>query len=495
MEAMDFMDPKRRRQHTIMLFVGYGLIGLAIALLTVILIFVAYGFGYKNGQVIQNGLLFLSSTPNPAQIYINGERYKNDTNTQLVLPAATYDFVLKRAGYRDWQRSITVDGGQVQTYAYPFFFPANLTTNTKQQYSTVPALVTESLDRRWLLIARPGSLSSFDVYDLNNVKKDPVQIDLPISLLAAGMSQSLQLVAWSSDNTHLLMKHVYDAKTEYILLNRTAPDQSLNLTKTLNLALTGIDLRLSNRHYDQYIVDDVLNHALKRAALSAPTLQPYISGVLAFATYGDNAVLYATPDADPAKVAIDYFDGTNTYLIRRDAANTTYLLDLATYSGDLYMAIASASENVAFVYKNPVAQITNQNLGVAVPVQVFRIKAPNYLAFSANAQYIAFENGTSFGVYDTDNDQGFTYTSPDAIDAPQAHAMWMDSARLDYVSKGQVVVFDYDGQNRQVLVSADARYPLVFDQPYKFLYALVPSAADKNQELLTSTSLRTPADQ
>ncbi len=493
---MDFMDPKRRRQHTVMLFVGYGLIGVALVLLTIILLFVAYGFGYKNGQVIQNGLLFLSSTPNPAKIYINGQRYKNDTNTQLVLQAGTYNFVLTRSGYRDWRRSITIDGGQVQTYAYPFFFPSSLTTNTKRQYDAAPALVTESLDRRWLLLSRPGSLSSFDVYDMNNSKKEPVQIDLPAGLLAGGgTAQSLQLVAWSGDNTHVLVKHIYDANTEYLLLNRSSPAQSVNLTKTLNLALTGIDLRLSNRKYDQYVVYDTVNHALKRASASAPALQPYIANVLAFATYGDNSVLYATPDTEPAKVAINYFDGTNTYLIRRNAANTTYLLDLATYGGDLYMAVAAASENVAYVYKDPVSQITNQNLGVTVPAQVLRIKSPSYLAFSANAQYIAFENGNNFGVYDAENDQGFVYASPDVIDAPQAHAVWMDGARLDYVSKGQIVVFDYDGQNRQVLVSADARYPVYFDQQYKFLYAFVASAADKNQELLTSTSLRTQADQ
>ena len=60
---MDFMDPAWRRRHNIMVIVGYVLIGITLLLATIILIFVAYGFGYQNGQVVQNGLLFLSSGP------------------------------------------------------------------------------------------------------------------------------------------------------------------------------------------------------------------------------------------------------------------------------------------------------------------------------------------------------------------------------------------------------------------------------------------------
>ena len=97
--------------------------------------------------------------------------------------------------------------------------------------------------------------------------------------------------------------------------------------------------------------------------------------------------------------------------------------------------------------------------------------------------------------YDAENQQGFNFTEPDALDAPQVHAAWMDGAHLDLVSKGQIIAMDYDGQNRQVLVSADPHYDLSFDQQYKTMYAFVPSAADKTQELLTTTSLRTPADQ
>lgn len=495
MEILNYMDPKQRRRQFVTLMIGYILVGCAIVMMTVVLLFVAYGFGYKNGQVIQSGLIFLSSTPHPAQVYLDGKLYKSTTNTRLVLPGGIYNVALKRNGYRDWQRSIVVPGGQVESYVYPLLFPASLTTNTRQTYASGPVLVTQSLDRRWLLVNRPTSLASYDLYDLNNAKQAPVVLTVPDTLLTAGTTQSISAIAWAGDNTHLLLKHTYDGKTEYVLINRSKGEESVNLTKLLSLPTTNVDLRLSNAKYDQYLVFDTAQHVVSRAALGTTQSTPYLSNVLAFTTYGTNTALYATPDvSDRAKVDIDYDDNGTVYTIRRAAVSTTYLLNLSSYSGAMYVAIAASSEKVAYVYKDPAAQLTDQRLGVAVPADVFTITAPDFVGSSTTSQYIAFERGANFAVYDAENQQGFTYTAP-ALDKPQSHAFWMDGARLAYVSGGQLVVFDNDGQNRQTLVPADARYLPFFDPNYKFLYTLERSASSNTNELLTATSLRTPADQ
>ncbi len=496
METIDFLNPKQRRRHAIMLMIGYGLIGFAIVLITTILVFVASGFNYKNGQVVEEGMIYLSSTPNPAQIFVNNALYSSGTNTRILLQAGTYTIKLQRAGYRNWQRSVIVPGGQIVYYEYPFLFANSLTTSTLKVYDDSPPLLTQSLDQRWLVVEQPTSLTAFDLYDLNNPLQAPTAISLSDGLLTSSIaSQSLQVVGWANDNSNVLLKHIYGSNTEYILMNISSPAQSVNVTKLLSLPTSNIDLQLSNEQSNQYLVLNTVTQTLYQSSQSTPQLQPYLSKVLAYKSYSTNTVLYVSPDSNkPSEVDVDLFDGNHTYTLRHEAANTTYLLNLTTYNGDLYVATAATSENKAYIYEDPISQINNQQVGIAVPIEAFQINSPNYLSFSNNAQYILFENGSHFAVYDAENTQGYTYTAPTPLDSPQTHAIWMDGAELIYVSNGQLVSFDYDGNNRQVLVSADSRYLPYFDPNYKYLLTLVRSAADPTQELFTATPLRIPAD-
>ena len=93
---MDFLDPNKKRAHTIRLFVGYFLVGTAIALASLILLFQSFGYDVdrKTGKVIQNGLIFLSAHPESADVYLNGQR-KDKTDLRLAVPAGPYSVELK----------------------------------------------------------------------------------------------------------------------------------------------------------------------------------------------------------------------------------------------------------------------------------------------------------------------------------------------------------------------------------------------------------------
>src|SRR5579863_1709038 len=138
---MDFINPTKRRQNKYMLISGYFLVGVAVVLLTMVLYYAVKGYGLgTGGQIIQNGLVFVSSNPNPAQIYLNGELYNATTNSRLQLPAGQYTMRLTRAGYRPWVRSLGVEGGYVEHFDYPFLFPTNLVTTDVQAFTSQPGL-------------------------------------------------------------------------------------------------------------------------------------------------------------------------------------------------------------------------------------------------------------------------------------------------------------------------------------------------------------------
>jgi hypothetical protein len=494
---MDYLDTKKEFRHKIIMMVGYVLIGIMIVGITLVLVYQAYGFGLgKNGTVIQNGLAFFSSQPNPANIYINGKLNKSQTDTRLTLPAGLYHMQLARDGYRDWQRTIEVEGGDVQHFDYPFLIPKQLTPKKLANYTAAPALSTQSPDRRWMLVQEPGSMTAFQVYDLKNPTKAPEELNLPASLLTkATTSENWSLEEWADDDKHVVLQHNYDGKSEYILVDRTDASQALNINTTLSLSASPAKLTLLNKKYDQYYLLGS-DGTLQSASLSDHTPKTLLEDVLAYQSYGSDGLLYATSKSAPAgKVLVQLKSGDTTYPIHSFTAGSTYLLDLTKYDGTLYVTAGSSGESKVYIYKDPIRQLNNLPHAAVYPIQVLHVEQPNYLSFSDNAQFIVAESGTQFGVYDILNTKGYNFTSKLPVDLPAVHATWMDGDRLTYVSGGKAIIFDYDDTNQQTLVPASPAYLPAFAPSFKFIYTLAPSTTAAGQEALNETSLLTPADQ
>jgi hypothetical protein len=491
---MDFLDPKKQRRHTIQLMVGYVLVAIAILISTYLIFEVVYnGIGRgKDGEIVQNGLLYISSAPSGGSIYVNGKDSKARTNTRVSLVSGQYDLKIAKAGYRDWSRTIQLDGGSVAHYDYPFLIPTKLTTTSVKSYDGAPGLVTQSPDQRWLVVQHPDGSGVFDIYDQDNPKTPAVTNSLPVGVANTGTTQSWQLVEWSTDNDHLLLKHTYDSKTEFIMMDRGDSTKSINLNQQLDISPTKLTLR--DKKYDQYYVYDQTAQTLQTVSLGQPTPQAYLEHVLDYQSYGSDIMLYASSAASSAsKVSIDLLQSGKTYNLREVAAGTTYLLNLTKYSGAWYVGLGASSESKIYVYKNPVTQL-NSKLGVLVPTAILKTPSPTYLSFSDNAQFIMSENGSQFSTYDAETNTSYSYDSKLPVDAPQAHATWMDGDRLTYISGGKLVMFDYDHANPQTLQAASPNYLPFFSSNFKTVDTLsIPNP--NGQTTLSSTALRIPADQ
>jgi len=493
---MDYLDPRKEQAHSVILFTGYILITIGIVIGTLILIYRVYGFTInKQGAVIQDGLTYFSSHPSSATIAIKGQPNTSRTNTRLSLPEGIYSVTISRNGYHDWQRQITVIGGGVRHFDYPFLIPTNLQTKPIDNFTSAPGLVTQSPDRRWLLVEQPGSIVNFRVYDLKNPTKAADTISIPGGILShATGSEVWQLSEWADDNRHVVLKHNYDGKTEYILVDRQTPGQSENLNTALSTTPTKLTLR--DKKFDQYFIYDGASQLLQSTSLKDPSVHTNVQQhLLAYQSYGSNGLLYVTSDgAAKGQVLVKLDQGSHSYILRTFPSGTDYLVDLTQYSNSLYVAIGAVAQNKVYIYKDPIGQLAKNPHQALVPVQVLHVVSPNYLSFSSNAQFIVTESGTQFGVYDVQDSLGYSYTSSYALDAPQVHATWMDGDRLVYVSAGKLVMFDYDSANPETLMPADSQYLPFFAPDYKYVYSLGADASSSGGKQLQQTALLTPGD-
>ncbi len=492
---MDYLDHNKEFRQRILLFVGYLLIGLAVVIAALVLKYQADGYGVnKKGDVIQNGLTFFSSHPTPADIYINDKLSSVKTNTRLALPSGVYNVKLTRSGYYDWQRIIEVNGGDVQHFDYPFLFPKVLTTKKVQDFNSTPTLMTQSPDKRWVIIQSSANPADFILYDIKKPDTSATAFSLPASLISksATGAESWVLAEWADDNQHVLLQHKYDAKSEFILIDIEAPQRSVNLNDTLKASLSNVSL--NDKKYDQYYLYDSASTSLQEASLKNPTPVPVLNHVLAYKTYSDDTIFYVSSQNTPAgKVAARLLIGDKTHNIRTLSAGTTYSVDLTKYDGDMYVVAAAAADNRAYIYKDPVGQLATLPKQLPASAKVLRVDQVNYVGFSPTAQYIVAENGNKFGVYDIENEVGFSYTTKEPIDAPQTRASWMDGNRLFYTSNGKLTVFDYDYINLQQLMPSSSGYIPAFSPDYEYVYSIAPSAV-VGQIDFTQTSLRAPAD-
>ncbi|MGH7195437.1 MAG: PEGA domain-containing protein [Candidatus Saccharimonadales bacterium] len=489
---MDFLNPKKRRANKIRLYIGYGLMVILLLLATTVLLYQAYGYGLgHNGQIYQNGLLYLSSAPSGAKISLNGQAPKTATNARLELPAGQYTVKLTLPGYRSWQRAIGLGGSSVEQFNYPFLFPKQLLPEVLQRYAAKPGVITQSPDQRWLLVEQSGSLTNFTEYDLNNsanLAGNTARLDLPPAVLTASASpkQTMQAIGWSSDNNYLLMKHAYGASHEYVLFDRANPSDSLNLTTQLQLSQDS-QLSLDNQKYNEYYVFNAKTSDLDTASLDAPTLAPLISHVINFKAYGSDMVLYATALNAPAKqVNINLLDAGQNYTITSEPASTTYALNMTQYNGDLFVAAGAVIEGRVYIYKNPVNNLVAQPKQLLVPDYILKLNQPQTVDFSKNAQFVDAENGSDFAVFDLKSQKAYSYKLSAAI-ASGHGAQWMDGYRLMAVSGGHLLVWDYDDANQQTLQPALAS-SVYFGPSYKYVYNLTPGRHGQSVDL-TQTSL------
>ncbi len=487
---MDFLNPKKKRAHRNRLFVGYGLMAVILAMATLIIAIWANGYAYdrKTGDIIQNGLLFVDAHPEPASIALNGEA-KGQTDARLVLPAGNYHVKLTRKGYRSWERSFVLEGSTVERLVYPFLFPEKLKITDVQLYGSVPGLATESPDRNWIVLQQPQSLTKFDIVDTASATNTTTTVTLPASVLTPGPGTNrLEMVEWSTDNRHVLLKHSFDGGNRFIIFDREAPASSININTTFNQPIT--DVKLRDKRFDELYLYKAEGGVLQTADVRSKQVTPLLTGVLAFKSHGADTLLYATRGGvAEGKVSIRVLQGSDTFFIREVPISPVYLLDLARFDNEWYVAVGASTENRVYLYREPFTAIRRSPSQLPLPMVALRVNSLQFLSFSANTRFVAAQGGSQMAVFDLEHDRLYRYDTGLAL-SPGQKITWMDGHRLMVVNKDKVVVFDYDHTNVQTLVAAYPSYELFFDRDYNELYSVSPSVVVPGRPALTRTELK-----
>ena len=486
---MDFLDPQKKRAHKIRLMIGYFLASIALMLASVLLLFASFGYGINRstGEVVQNGLVFVDAHPEQAHMYLNGQD-KGETDGRFVLEAGSYSIELKRDNYRSWKRDFTLDGGGIVRLVYPFLFPEKLDSRDITTFASTPDVATESPDRKWVVLHNPEALSTFQILDTS--KDELALTSVTVSDAVFGThtgAQKLEFVEWSTDNRHVLLKHSFDGGYQYIVFDRQDPQTSYNVSTVFNKSYTTVAFR--DKKFDLLYLHDATTGQLLSGKVGDKTTAAVATGVISFWPYKDNTVLYATnTDAPADKTIIKLKDGQVNYTIREVMRSDKFLLNIAEFDGDTFIASGSMADGKLYVYKNPVDFLKKSSTTPLINMVLLKLDNPEYASFSANARFLALQSGSKFAVYDFETDKQYKYDTTMPL-LPGQKATWMDGHRLMLISDGKMNVFDYDGINKQTLSNANTGFIPLFDRDYNQYFTVGPSVADPAKTGLVRTDI------
>lgn len=494
---MDYLNPKTRKRHLIWLFVGYFLIAVAVGLAVFILYFLVAGFSYKNGQVVQNGMLFVSSSPTGANITLNGAA-EGTTNRRITTESGRYTIGVSRQGYRSWSKTVDLVGGQIQGYNYPLLIPNLLSSSPALNLPGKIELISQSPDKSLILVKiKSGNFVLIDLSDPAKPKSSTLEV--PKGFVDP-KSSNWQAVEWSSDNQSVLLSYRLSSTTGFVVLNTSDPTGSVDLRASLKFDADTANL--FNGSPSQFWLFSQKDHTLSRAGVDR-TPVVFLRNVLAYKTFGKNIVLYVNlPDKNGLSNLIWLQNGVS-HVISSFKATTksasTYLLDLAQYEkngqNDWYVVFGQTSGKDVEIYKNPVDYETAHGaIGITPIYATLAVEKPNYIKFSANAQLILAQSGTKIAVFNVENNQIYNYETS-ALDTPQKHVNWIDGFHIMYVSGGQIVLTDFDNINRQILIPSSANWPPLLNSDERYLLTFSESGSgSKLKSQLNLTPLRLPAD-
>lgn len=471
---MDFLHPKKKKKNQIRLFVGYFLMGLALIISTVIIVFFTQGFDYdtSTGQIITKGLFIIDSHPVGSDIYINGIK-RGGTDARFVLPTGPYDVKLQREGFRTWSHSYNLEPSSIEQIVYPFIFPTNLSTKQLASFKA-PSFTSQSPDRRWVVFAT-DKIGSFSVIDLNSKDNPATTISLPSdSFTSVGSSHVFKDIEWSTDNENLLLKHTWDGGQEFIVLNRDNPTQSFNVSKLFpSQQPTKVVLR--DKKADRFYFYNSTSSTIVTASRGDLSISPVLKHVGEFKQYKDDTILYVNPEVTAAGTfEVRMWKNGQDYKIRELPASPLYLLELADFGGHLYVVAGSSSDGRVYIYRDPLNAFSRSKPTVPKPTRVLVVINPQFVSFSQNTRFIAVQGGSNFAIYDAETIRQYRYDTK--LNIANQKATWMDGHRLTAVDNGKATVFDFDNTNKQTLAKADPSFGTLFNRDYDAFFNIAPTS-------------------
>jgi len=441
------------------------------------LVVLGYQFNQKDGRLEQGGLLQFKSTPSGATVTLDEVRLGSQTTSKSTVDAGNHFVTFERDGYREWQKSIMIRPGQIGWLDYARLIPKEITTQTLHEYDTLSGALA-SPDDKYMLLHEAAASPDFTLVNIQNETLTYTTVSLPVGSYtkpSTAKSQSFTLDSWSHDGQAVLIRHTYDGnKTEWLLLNRSAPDRSVDINASYGITPSVVRFAgTGNRLLFVQTADMVRRINLDEQTLS----RPLVTGVDTFTAYDDKTIIYAT--AAKAKSKTPRTVGYAAIDIDKPQTIATYPADsqplygaMTSYFGTRYVGIVHGKQLTILSGTLPTSGANGSMrpfAAHAVPAGVSQIMA------SDNDRFFVAALPDGYATYDlelTKYDE--TTWAHKTKEIEPLH--WLDDYMLWSDYGGILRFYEFDGANQQDIMPAAPGFAASLSPNGKYIYNIAKTA-------------------
>lgn len=455
----------------------------SVATLSVIIIATAailFMLGFRldsdNGRLEQGALLQFDSSPNSADVYVDGRNIGSRTATKQTVVAGTHTIKMTKAGYQDWKRTLTINAGTLTWLDYTRFVPTNRPVQTVTTYATL-ASIEISPDSKWALAHEAAEAPRFQLVDLRAEDVKTSTLELPRTSYSEpgteGVTHSFMATSWDSGSRYVLVKHLYRDQTEWLVVDTQNVSETVNVTQVLSVGFSSLQFASTNGKVLFGLTND---GTLRKIDLSAGTLsRALVTHVEAFSVFDNTILSYVGIDPSEAthRVAGVYRDGDEASHILRETANLDTALKIATgrYFSNDYVAIAEG--NIVSILKGSYPSSSAQDNSSLKEFANMELSGTvSALSFSPKGDYVFAQSGESYKSYEIEHNRPAVGMIVAAEGKPASTLKWLDTAHLWNDDGGSLVMRDFDGSNVYSIMKVETGFDASLSQNGRFFYAV-----------------------
>ncbi len=458
------------------IFSGIATLSVLIIATFAILFMLGFRLDSGNGRLEQGALMQFDSSPNGADVFIDDRNIGSRTATKQTVVAGTHSVRMTKAGYQDWNRTLSLNAGTLTWLDYIRLVPNNRPVETVSTYETLTNLVI-SPDSKWALAQEKTDVPSFHLIDLRAEQVKSTLLELPQSSYSdattADVTHSFAIVNWDNGGRYALVKHLYKDQTEWIVVDTQNIAQTVNVTQLLGVGFN--DLKFTGTSGKTFY-GLTTEGAIRKIDLSAATIsRTFVTHVESFNLFDNTIISYVGLDPSDAtkRVAGVYRDGDESPHVLRsiNVTDGALLISFGRYFNDNYVALAEG--NVVSLLRGSFPSSSSQDASSLAPLTSFELSGVvTELSFSPGSNYVLAQSGASFKSYEIEHKRSEVGMLPTANGASASVLKWLDGSHLWTDDADTLVMRDFNGINPFSIMTVVPGYDASLSQNGRFFYAV-----------------------